>query len=308
MAIVELVGNVDAVLTDLLKRGPWPVGACRLCDLADIDTAIIVCITDRLAWLMPHGGPRIVQRLAQWFVSHGLVPVGEIDPGMTYPEAASKTEALALAAVSRAASPLAIDLLLDQPRRWAAYIGARGESLESIRARSRVLNRLITPPLVVLVGRPNVGKSTLTNALLGREGSITSPQKGTTRDYLMSQINLGGLVVCWCDTPGRHETRDFTEQQAMLLSGELIDRADCLVSAAAPGIEWPDLPRSPDLRLNLKADGAPRSGARGPDLYVSAKTGAGLIDLVERLKALLISPETLSDPRPWLFDEGIDRG
>jgi len=296
------------MLTDLLGRESWPVGVCRLCEVAGIDTAIVVRVSDSLAWLMPHGGPRIVQKLAQWLISRGLARSLHLDPWATHPEAASETEALALAAVSRAASPLAIDLLLDQPRRWVEHRAAGGESIESIRARSRMLDRLITPPLVVVVGRPNVGKSTLTNALLGREGSITSPQQGTTRDYLLSHIDLAGLVVRWCDTPGRHETPDLTERQAIALSTELIDRAACLVSAAAPGIDWSDLPRTPDLRLHLKADCLHHSPSPECDLHVSVKTGEGLPDLVRRLRNLLIPPEMLGDRGPWLFDDRIDRG
>lgn len=308
VAVVELLGRIDEILSELLGGEPWPVGVCRLRSLADIDTVMIVRVSDSLAWLMPHGGPRIIQRLAQWLVSHSIAPVSDLDPRATYPEAATKTEAMALAAVSRAPSPLAIDLLLDQPRRWAEHAADPQESIDSIRARSGVLNRLITPPLVVVVGRPNVGKSTLTNALLGREGSITSPQQGTTRDYLISRIELAGLVVCWCDTPGRHETADRTELQAIALSSELIERADGLISAAAPGIDWPELPREADWRVHLKADCGPPAGLPGCDIQVSAKTGAGLLDLVERLKSLLIPSEILSHPGPWLFDDRIDQG
>ena len=79
VAIIELFGEVDAVLRNLLGGKPWPVGACRLRHLADMDTAIVVRVSDGLAWLMPHGGPRIVQRLTQWLIAAGIAHVNQPD-------------------------------------------------------------------------------------------------------------------------------------------------------------------------------------------------------------------------------------
>jgi GTP1/Obg family GTP-binding protein len=119
-----------------------------------------------------------------------------------YPEASDRFEALMLAALARAQSPLAIDLLLDQPRRWRRIRRARRQLSEEDLARSTRLNRLIEPPVAVLAGQPNVGKSTLSNALLGRAMSIAYDMPGTTRDYTAGWIDLAGLVVSWHDTPG----------------------------------------------------------------------------------------------------------
>jgi len=311
VAIIELVGDVQPTLRKLTGRGEWPIGHVGLRSLADVDEGLAVRLSEDLCWIMPHGGPRVIQRLAQWLAANGVQPVRDLEPWLAFPEAASRLEALALAAVSRAASPLAVDLLLDQPRRWCEHQADSRESLDSIRRRSRILDRLITPPLVVLVGRPNVGKSTLTNTLLGREGSITSEQEGTTRDYLVSRLDLGGLVVHWCDTPGRRVATDPIEREAIRLASQLVGQADLVVAAAAPGIEWPELERDAELRGRLKADlldSETLSGDCDGLLRVSAKHGTGLDTLVRSIRDLLIAPGVLAHDGPWLFDERIVTG
>lgn len=307
--MIEVVGPVDAFVASALCGGDWPVGAIRLHRLADIDTALVVRVSETLLWLLPHGGPRIVQRLVQWLVALGIRPLAQSDPAVSYPEARSSTDALALAAVSRAASPLAIDLLLDQHRRWEQHRLHPCEPIEAITARSRQLDHLIVPPLVVVVGRPNVGKSTLTNALLGREASIISNVQGTTRDYVLTQLDLAGLVVRWCDTPGRHDAVDPTEREAIAVSAGLINAADCLISAAAPGIDWPDLPRTPDLSVCLKSDlfetVPPETVSMAGIQRLSARAGVGLAKFVGQVRDYLVPPTARNHPGPWRFDHRL---
>ena len=71
---------------------------------------------------------------------------------------------------------------------------------------------------MVLVGAPNAGKSSLSNALLGRDASIVSPEAGTTRDAVSARIDLAGLVVEWFDLPGVRETEDCIEREAIGLA------------------------------------------------------------------------------------------
>lgn len=83
--------------------------------------------------------------------------------------------------------------------------------------------------LVVLAGRVNAGKSSLMNAILGRQRAIVTSIPGTTRDYLEEAINLGGLPVRLVDTAGRRPTRDKIEMMGLETSRQLISRADLCI-------------------------------------------------------------------------------
>ena len=87
---------------------------------------------------------------------------------------------------------------------------------------------------LVIGGRPNVGKSTLLNVLVGRERAIVSPVPGTTRDYLEESIELGGIPVRLIDTAGLREDAEEIEARGVDLARRQIETADlflCLVDA-----------------------------------------------------------------------------
>ncbi len=179
IAILQLIGDSAGIMRTLTGIDDWPIGRARLASFEDIDEGLAGRPAPNVTQLMPHGGPRVVDRLTRRLIELGAQPSeADVDPERVYPEAADRFEALALAAVARAHSPLAIELLLDQPRRWRAEPALSDSDL----ARSRRLNRLIDPPIVVVAGPANVGKSTLSNALLGRSMSIALDLPGTTRD------------------------------------------------------------------------------------------------------------------------------
>lgn len=327
------MGDHLSILAELTGTCDWPLHRARLARFSDIDQGIAVRLTDSVAQLMPHGGPRIVQKLVTKLIALGASALspdevteseGETqldpDPLSLYPEAADEIEALTLATLARAASPLAVDLILDQPRRW------RSTTLDTIASddldRSQRLNRLIVPPVVVLAGPANVGKSTLSNALLGRAMSITLDQLGTTRDYVTGRIEFAGLVVDWHDTPGLRETDDPIERCAIDLARALMVRADLLIAMAAPGEPWPRLPRDPELWVMNKCDldgngsiaAAPcpvdsSSFGRQQDrpLRISATRGDNLSALVETVRARLVPAVDLTHSGPWLFDGRLPR-
>ncbi len=302
IAIVQLAGDVEPVLESLCGRGPWPVGCARLAALGGIDEGIVARPAAGAAQIMPHGGVRVAQRLLAWLAERGVAQraVGDADPEALFPEAEDRFEALALLAVARAASPLAVDLLLDQPRRFRGGARPGPADLE----RSRRLNRLIEPPLVAVAGPANVGKSTLSNALLGRSMSIAADAPGTTRDYTCGRVELAGLVVDWHDTPGLRAAPDAIEARAVELALRLLSRADLVVAMTDAAHGWPVLPRPADLRIAGKCDLARRADA---DLSVSAVTGEGLDALVGAVRDRLVSPEDLAHPGPWVVDERLRR-
>ena len=304
IAIIQLIGATDPVLRELTDQESWPIGRMRLVNFSGIDEGLAGRITGDIAQLMPHGGMRVVQRLIAKLLDLGVEPADEssLDPMEIYPESSDRYEAIMLGALARAQSPLAVNLLLDQPRRWRTHPRTGRPITEEDLARSARLNRLIDPPIVVLAGPPNVGKSTLSNALLGRSMSIAIDMPGTTRDYTTGRIELAGLVVDWHDTPGMRATDDAIESKAIEIARGLMARADFLIAITDHEHDWPELPRAADLKVANKCDLSRRKDA---DVNISATTGENIETLVSSVRDMLVSPEDLTHPGPWLFDERI---
>lgn len=109
-----------------------------------------------------------------------------------------------------------------------------GEELE----KSGAAERLRLGFDVAIIGAPNVGKSTLLNALAGRDAAITSHIAGTTRDVIEVRMDLGGLPVTLIDTAGVRETEDEVEALGVARALERGDRADlrifCPIPAPSP--------------------------------------------------------------------------
>ncbi|MGM0585164.1 MAG: tRNA uridine-5-carboxymethylaminomethyl(34) synthesis GTPase MnmE [Pseudomonadota bacterium] len=126
---------------------------------------------------------------------------------------------------------------------------------------------------VALVGPPNAGKSTLLNALAGREAALTSEIAGTTRDVIEVHMDLGGLPVTLLDTAGLREAEDRIEKLGVDRARSRAEAADLRVYLCPPGETEsdPDFLRPEDIRVRSKADLAPGEG-----LGVSALTGEGL--------------------------------
>ena len=82
---------------------------------------------------------------------------------------------------------------------------------------------------VAVVGRPNVGKSSLLNALLGRDRAIVSPLPGTTRDTIEEELSIDGVLVRLTDTAGLHTAADMIEQEGMRRARTAVERAELLI-------------------------------------------------------------------------------
>lgn len=137
---------------------------------------------------------------------------------------------------------------------------------------------------VAIVGRPNAGKSTLLNALAGREAAITSEIAGTTRDVIEVRMDLGGLAVTLLDTAGLRETEDVVEAIGVERALQRAAQADLRVFLL-DGRDVPLIaPSDDDLVVMGKADLHEGSG-----LAVSGKTGAGLERLITEITERLLS-------------------
>lgn len=149
----------------------------------------------------------------------------------------------------------------------------------------RVAERIRDGFEVAIVGRPNVGKSTLLNALAGREAAITSEVAGTTRDVIEVRMDLQGLPVTFLDTAGLRETSDTVESIGVTRALDRARDADLrlfLLGDAGEDLGLEPLPG--DIVAVGKSDLRSVTG-----LAISGKTGAGLPELISRIT------ETLSE-------------
>lgn len=152
-------------------------------------------------------------------------------------------------------------------------------------AGGRRAERLRRGVQVAILGAPNVGKSSLLNALAQRDVAIVSDRAGTTRDVVEVHLDLGGVPVTLADTAGLHASDDPIEQEGMRRARAAANAADIRVLVLDDGV--------PPVLQDVAGDALPvwskadlRAGPPpGPGWSVSARTGDGLDAFVSALAA-----------------------
>jgi len=145
---------------------------------------------------------------------------------------------------------------------------------------------------VVIVGPPNVGKSSLLNALAGSERAIVTELAGTTRDVLREVVRIDGIEITLVDTAGLRESKDAIEREGIRRAHQELASADLALivsdDSVASRIELPALAVQSRLYLHNKCDlsAHPAGVEPGRDghIWVSAHTGAGLDALRDALR------------------------
>lgn len=159
---------------------------------------------------------------------------------------------------------------------------------------SRFGEHLTRPFEVVLCGQPNVGKSSLVNAILGFNRSIVHDQPGTTRDVVSQTTAIDGWLVNLSDTAGLRETSDSIEATGIDYARRQIVDADCLVlvSDATQTAQDRSQPlagnRHADLWVVNKTDLVLSSSAIDQALLTSAQTGQGIAELLSAISRHLV--------------------
>ena len=181
--------------------------------------------------------------------------------------------------------------------------GMLARGLDELLAQSRALlasarrGRLIREGFQgAIVGRPNVGKSSVFNALVGAPRAIVTNRPGTTRDLVTEVVDLDGLRVTFVDSAGLREATDPAEVEGIERSRQIVETSDLTLFVVddEATVEATDSKR---LVVRNKSDLAPAvPGADGDRVSVSAKTGAGLDALRRRIVAALDDQQTRERP------------
>lgn len=180
---------------------------------------------------------------------------------------------------------------LEQADAWGR-LETVSQQLKSVLASTRQGVLLRDGLNVVLVGQPNVGKSSLLNQLAGFEAAIVTEVAGTTRDTLREAIQIEGVPLHIIDTAGLRETADPVERLGIQRTWGAVDKADMalLLIDAQHGVGASEeailarLPPIPVLTVHNKIDQtgeSARLGEDGREIWLSAKLGLGL-DLLRR--------------------------
>ena len=163
----------------------------------------------------------------------------------------------------------------------ACEIGGLAAELAIHLARAPASQRVRSGVVIAIAGEPNVGKSSLFNALAEREAAIVSPLPGTTRDVLEVALNLSGVAVTLVDTAGLRETGDPLEAEGVRRARARIAAADLVLDVVQAGTSQAGRAAAPGvMRVVNKIDlAAPPDNALG----VCVLTGEGLDALRSRL-------------------------
>lgn len=317
ICVIDVVGDAEGLGGVLARCGVSRlpgVGAVGVRGVGGVDEALLVRVSGGHVQVHAHGGAYVVGRVCGVLSEAGA----EADAGVAWREVGGDVfERCLLEALSRCASGAGVGLLLRQRALWANAVGF-DVCGDAARERARLLGRLVEPAVVAVVGRANVGKSTLTNAVARRGVSIVSAEPGTTRDHVGVLVGLGGVVVRWVDTPGvlGEGVGGALDREALRVSRSVIREAALVVHCAADagGLLTEGELRAVGVvdgvgvvRCRTKGDlGGAGAGGSFWDVVTAAGAGGGGVAELGRAVAEGVVPVAERErAEPWVFDERL---
>ena len=180
--------------------------------------------------------------------------------------------------------------------RLAAMLDDAVAEIERLCDSFRLGNAIKEGVATVIVGEPNVGKSTLLNRLVGEERAMTSDIAGTTRDTVEAMCNIDGVLFRFIDTAGLRDTDDQLEQMGIDRTHRALEQARIVIAMVDAGETHESEPIAVSaeqtlIRVANKIDKcaatAQRDAANDDTIYISAKSGEGVDKLRRQLRATI---------------------
>lgn len=300
---IEVVSRCFAAASDrpLAALAPGEVAFGKLAVTGEAAEEAVVGIVSSLeVEVHCHGGLAVTEAAAKALAAAGAARIDWRPWAMTIESDEIKAEAAMALAEARTERTAAI--LLDQYRGALAAAIERGEDPANLLQWSDLGRHLTKPWQVVLCGRPNVGKSSLINALVGYARAIVHDQPGTTRDVLSAAAAFDGWPVELSDTAGLRAGESFIETEGIARAKTQIAAADLLLLVTDATLSWTaadealwhevqSLAREGcrQIVVHNKCDAAPVPSDNRPlGLAVSALTKAGLAELEQAIAAALV--------------------
>lgn len=239
-----------------------------------------------------HGSPAIVKRVRRALVAVGVKPAPQtflLRTAVRNRRMTRLEEEAWLAAMS-ALTDRAANELWEQRKKLPAIAGKIGDTrdrklLNKLRCTTRYGQALVRPVRVAVTGKPNVGKSTLINALAGRQRVLVDARPGTTRDAVEVPFDVEGIPFVLVDTAGLRDPGNSLEQEGIEIALKAIRRADLVLHLKDVQDETPLRLARTYVEVWTKADLHPDPAMRWPGFWISAITGEGLQGLQATLLA-----------------------
>lgn len=270
------------------------------------ESVVVTIPRDDLVEIHCHGGPAATERILDHLVGHGACAItsDEFLVSMMTPRAIAEAQQ----AAAECLTPRTVAIAMDQFRgalvEWCRSAKTRlgnGDvdsvlvQADAMLGRAPVTSRLGSPFRVVLVGPPNVGKSSLVNAIVGYDRSITMDAPGTTRDVLHAETVIDGFPVRISDTAGIRETGESIEREGISMARSAIDSADLVIRVREAGASHVEIGQRSSIDVVNKVDLA-ADPVKDASLPTIATTGHG----VDQLLAAISCHFAESTPEPGM--------